>query len=57
MNIPTLVMFTVGALLIYSAVTGKSPIEVVKTSLGQTPKPKPQTGSGSGGGGGGGGPW
>lgn len=43
MNIATLLIFTSGALLLYSAVTGKNPIEVVKESLGQakaTPKYK-----------------
>lgn len=33
LNLPTLIVFAVGAVLIYSAVTNRNPIDVIKMAL------------------------
>jgi hypothetical protein len=33
LNLPTLIAFAAGAVLIYSAVTNRNPVEVVKSAL------------------------
>ena len=62
LNLPTLIIFVAGAVLIYSAVTNRNPVDVVKNALQGKVAPvksgfDKDTGSGDGGSNQGGGSW